>query len=83
MSSSPRKPGRRGARNAPAAAVIAAIVQATGCAQSTAPPAAAASSAATGCQEKQMKDEVLRFRETTNPTLSDHHVGIGRRKELE
>lgn len=79
---------------APAAgAVILAIVQATGCGQSTATPGPApaasptaagstaparppAPAAATDCQENRMQDEVLRFRETTNPTVSDHQVGI-------
>jgi hypothetical protein len=47
-------------------------------ATATAPAAAPApgAAAAPDCQENRMQDEVLRFRETTNPTLSNHQVGI-------
>jgi hypothetical protein len=70
--------------------VVLAIAQAAGCGPSTATPSPSpgttatatapasppAATAAPDCQENRMQDEVLRFRETTNPTLSDHQVGI-------
>jgi hypothetical protein len=47
---------------------------ATGAARTASPSNAPASPA--GCTKEPMADDVQKLRETTNPTLSDHQVGI-------
>jgi hypothetical protein len=67
-----------------AAALSAALAAASGCADKPKPgqvgnrpgSSAPTPSGPQGCSKESMADETLTLRETTNPTLSEHQVGI-------